>query len=694
MVAPARPMYRGLGTSDIALAVGVIVVVAMMIVPLPPLVLDMLLALNLCLAVTILMVTIYLAEPLQFAVFPSVLLMTTLFRLALNVSATRLILVDAHAGNVIQAFGTFVIGGNYVVGVVVFMILLVIQFIVITNGATRISEVAARFTLDAMPGKQMAIDADLNAGLIGEDEARRRRQSIQDEADFYGAMDGASKFVRGDAIAALVIVVVNIVGGFAIGVLQRGLPLGRALTTYTTLTIGEGLVAQIPALLISTAAAMIVTRATSESNLGREIARSVLRNPRALTIGGAVLLVLCLVPGMPTAPLVSVGGMAVIGSVVVGRAQAARRAAEQARKQATAAPKPEPKPAENIVELLQLNPLELEVGYGLIKLVDAAQGGHMLGRIAAVRRQVALELGIVLPTVRVRDNLQLKPNVYVLKLRGVEIARGELLPAYFLAIASGATRGELEGVETTDPAFGAPAVWITADQRDQAERLGYTVIDPRTVLTTHLTEAIRNAAPSILTRQDVQELITNLKKDHPALVEELIPSVLGVGDVQKVLQNLLRERVSVRDLVTILEGVSDAARTTRDPDVLTEHARRALARSLTQQHRDADGVIHAIMLSPQLEQTLAESVQQTEQGAMINLDPIRARQLLERLGGEVEKLAAAGHRPIVICSPKLRLALRRFTERSFGSLVVLSFAEVTSAARVQAAGVLSLEPEG
>ncbi|MBI2939772.1 MAG: flagellar biosynthesis protein FlhA [Chloroflexi bacterium] len=669
--------------SDVFLAAGVILIIGMMVIPLPTLLLDLLLALNIATALLVVLVAMYSSEPLEFSVFPSLLLLLTLFRLGLNVSATRLILLQGDAGSIIESFGSFVIGGNFVVGIVIFMILLIIQFIVITNGAGRVAEVAARFTLDAMPGKQMAIDADLNAGIINEQEARRRRRAIEREADFYGAMDGASKFVRGDAIAAIIIVIVNIVGGFAVGALQQGLGLGEALQRYSLLTVGEGLVSQLPALLTSTAAGIIVTRSTSEANLGTDIAHDLLGNPRALLITGTVLIILGLVPGLPKIPFFLVGGLVAGGGYYLYRQRLA----------AAAAP-PEPAPAEapsgpeSVVELLQVDPMELEIGYGLIPLVDTEQGGNLLNRITLIRRQLALDLGIVLPPIRVRDNLQLRPNTYVVKLRGVEIARGDLLLSHYLAMNPGVAEEGLEGIQTTEPAFGLPALWIPAGDRERAEMLGYTVVDPASVLTTHLTEVIKVYAPSILSRQDVQTLLNNLKRDHQALIEELVPSLLTVGEVQKVLQNLLREHVSIRDLATILEALADHARATRDSDLLTEHARRALARTISSQYRDEHNVVHAAMLSPQLEQQLASLLQETDQGMAIALEPARAQRLLQRLSTEMERLAMGGHPAVVLCSSRIRAPLRRLTERSLPSLAVLSFGEISSQVNVQTSGLI------
>lgn len=680
---------RVLRHSDIVMALGVVAIVAMMIVPLPTPLLDVLLITNLTGALVILLISLYTTEPLAFSVFPPLLLITTLFRLSLNISASRLILLQADAGRVIEAFGNIVVGGSYVVGVVVFLILVVIQYVVITNGAGRVAEVAARFTLDAMPGKQMSIDADLNAGIITEQEARRRRALIEREADFYGAMDGASKFVRGDAIAAIVIILINITGGFVIGVLQLRMPFDQALTRYTLLTIGDGLVSQIPALLISTATGIVVTRAASESNMGQDTARQVLANPRALVLVAVVLMALGFAPGLPTLPFLMLAVGLGASAWYAARAQRQARAeADAAAAEAAVLPAAGP---ESVTGLLQLDPMELEIGYGLIPLVDPAEAGNLLDRITRIRRQMALELGIVLPTVRVRDNLQLQPNEYVVKLRGVEVARGEVMPNHFLAMSAGLAEGEVEGIPTTEPAFGLPALWIAPAQKERAELLGYTVVDPPSVLTTHLTEVIKANAATLLGRQDTQQLLNNLKTEYPAVVDELVPNLLTLGEVQKVIQNLLKERVPVRDLVTILETLADHARTTRDPDNLTEYVRQALARTISIMYRNGDGLVHVITLSPRTEQLLADALKQTEQGMMIALEPVLAQRLLQRLASEMERVAQMGYVPVLLCSSRIRLSLRRLTERVLPNLVVLGFTEVAQGVDVNAEAMVGID---
>lgn len=681
-------MSRLLQQRDIILPLAVVAVVGMMIVPLPTPLLDLLLVLNLSLALTILLISMYTHQPLSFSVFPSLLLVTTLFRLALNISSTRLILLQANAGSVIDAFGSFVVGGSFIVGIVVFLILVIIQYLVITNGAGRVAEVAARFTLDAMPGKQMSIDADLNAGLVTETEARKRREEIEREADFYGAMDGAAKFVRGDAIASIIIIIINILGGLAIGVFQGGMAVVEAAQTYTLLTVGDGLVAQIPALMISTATGIIVTRAASQSNLGEETATQVTSNPRAMGLVAVVLFALGIVPGLPFLPFFllsgAVGAMAYFST---RRDQALDpEIVEEAEPEALTGP-------EAVAPLLTVDPMELEIGYGLIPLVDMAEAGNLLDRITQIRRKVALELGLILPVVRVRDNLQLGPNQYVIRLRGVEVAQGELMVHHFLAINAGLGEEPIEGIETTEPAFGLPAQWITTAQKEHAELLGYTAVDPPTVLTTHLQEVINSHASELLSRQDVQQLMDNLKQEHPAVVEELVPNNLTLGEVQKVLQNLLSERISIRDLVTILEALADHCRSTRDPDILTEHVRQALSRSISSQYRGPDGVLHAITLSPEVEQMLTNSLHQTEQGTLIALEPASAQLFLESLAGEIETMAQAGYGTLLICSSRIRLAVRRLTDRVLPNLVILAFNEIASGVEVQSEALVSLKAE-
>jgi flagellar biosynthesis protein FlhA len=672
-----------LGQTDILLAVGIMLIVGMLIIPIPAVLLDLLLTLNIAISVTILLVAIYVDDAMGFSVFPSLLLITTLFRLALNVSTSRLILLHAEAGSVVHSFGSFVVGGNLVVGLVVFLILVVIQFVVITNGAGRVAEVAARFTLDAMPGKQMAIDADLNAGLITEQQARDRRRMIGEEADFYGAMDGASKFVKGDAIAGIVIILVNIVGGLSIGVFQQGTSPGEALSTYSLLTIGDGLVSQLPALLISTATGIVVTRAAGTTNLGGQVFSQLSNQSRPLYIAGGTLVALGLLPGLPKLPFFAIGGLAFAAGYLVQRQHRAEDAA--AAIPMVVEDREEQLGPEQVIQMMSIDPLEVEVGYGLIPIVDEQSGGGLLRRITMIRRQLALDLGIVLPTVRVRDNLQHAPNAYVVKLRGVEIARGTLMPGQFLAMDPGTAEGDVPGTETQEPAFGLPARWITPAHRERAELLGYTVVDAESVLATHLTELVKRFAPDLLSRQDTQNLLENLRAEYPALVEELVPTTLTVGEVQEVLQNLLAERVSIRDLVTICETLATQARITRDIDLLTEYSRAALARQISRQY-GRDDVIHVITVGSRTEDEIASSIQQSERGSTVALPAWQVQRLLGVVNTEVERVAGTGYTPIVLCSSRIRLALRRLLERRLPNVVVLSFAEITSQTSVEAVG--------
>ncbi|HEY9721147.1 MAG TPA: flagellar biosynthesis protein FlhA [Oscillatoriaceae cyanobacterium] len=694
-VSTARPAPNGIAalvrSRDLMLAIGMVLVVGMMIVPLPPPMIDVLLTVNITMGLLTLMVSLYVQRPLEFSTFPSLLLIMTLYRLALNVSTTRSILLHGQAGHVIEAFGNFVVGGNYAVGVVVFIILIVIQFIVVTNGAGRISEVAARFTLDAMPGKQMAIDADLNAGLITEADARRRRSEIQRESDFYGTMDGASKFVRGDAIAGIIIILVNIVGGLIVGVLQRHMSLQDAASHFTLLTVGDGLVSQLPALIISVGTGILVSKAATEASLGDEIGIQVFGNPRALSVVAGMLGSLGLVPGLPKLPFFLIA--ATVGMMAYFGFQADRRAAEEAVTGGAKAAEDAsaPRGPENVMNLLSVDPMELEIGYRLIPLVDAAQGGDLLERITMIRRQTAIKMGLVLPPIRVRDNLQLKPKEYRINLRGIEIARGEVQVDQFLAMNAGMAQGTLDGLATKEPVFGLPAYWIPESKKEEAEIQGFTVFDPSAVVATHLTEVIKQHAPDILSRQDVQGLLNNIKQEYPAVIDELVPDLLSLGEIQRVLQNLLRERVSVRDLVPILEALANYARLTKDTDTLTEYARAAQARAITNSYLTPEGRLPVITLDPGLEQILGNSVQQTDQGAFVALDPSLAAKLLRNLQTIMERMAAQGHQPVVLTSSKVRLVFRRLVERKFPQMAVLAYNEIVPAnTEVQALGTLNL----
>ncbi|HLT57475.1 MAG TPA: flagellar biosynthesis protein FlhA [Limnochordales bacterium] len=680
MSSQSRPAIweAALRHGDVTIVVAVVLILVMMVVPLPTGLIDLLLAVNISLALLVLMLTMNVRHPLDFSVFPALLLVLTLFRLALNVSTTRLILLQADAGSIIRAFGHFVVGGNYVVGFVVFLILVIIQFIVITRGAERVAEVAARFTLDAMPGKQMSIDADLNAGLITEDEARRRRQDIQREADFYGAMDGASKFVKGDAIAALVITAVNILGGFAVGVGQRGMGWGEALQRYTLLTVGDGLVSQIPALLIATATGIIITRAASEASLGRDVTGQLVAEPRIMLVAAAILLAFALLPGLPAVPFL------VLSAMVGGLGLLSR---QEQRVQ----PPPPPEPAaerrpESVLGLLHVDPMELEIGYGLIPLVDTEQGGDVLERVSMIRRQMALELGIVVPSIRIRDNMELDANAYVVRIKGVEVGRGQLMPTHYLAMDSGAT-AKIQGIETREPAFGLPALWIAPSERAAAEQAGYTVVDASAVLATHLTEIIRRHAADLLGRQETRTLLDKVKEEFPAVVEELVPELLSVGEVQRVLQNLLREGVPIRNLVVILEVLADAARTTRDVALLTEAVREGLAPQISQLYTGEDGVLPALTLDPALEEELREAL---TDGQTLAWAPPRAQRFLDRLARAYEAALTRGQSPVLLCPPGLRRPLRQLTMRSLPRLPVLAYSEVAAGVEVRAVGMVTL----
>ena len=674
--------------SDVIIALTLVMIVIMMIIPLPTALLDVLICLNITIALVVIMSAIYNEEALDLSVFPSLLLVTTLFRLALNISATRLILIGGYAGEVITAFGNFVVGGNPVVGFIMFIILVIINFIVITKGSERVAEVSARFTLDAMPGKQMAIDADLNQGAITDAEAKVRREKIQREADFFGAMDGASKFVKGDAIAAIVIMLINIGGGFVIGMLQRDLDAVTSLNTYTLLTVGEGLVSQIPALLISTATGIIVTRAASEGNLGADIVKQLFNNERIFFINAGVLTMLAIVPGLPGIPFFTLAVICgFIGYSLHRKSAAVAEDESQAERETQA--KAEATRPENIVSLLQVDPMELEIGYSLIPLVDTVQGGDLLDRIVMIRRQCALELGLVVPTIRIRDNIQIKPNSYIIKLKGMEIARGELMLDHFLAMNSGTVFEEIPGIETTEPAFGLPALWIPEAQREQAELNGYTVVDAVSVLATHLTEVIKQHASEILGRQETQNLIDNLAKTHQSLVQEVIPELLGVGEVQKVLAYLLDERISIRDMATIMEVLADYARVTKDPEILTEYVRHAMARQISAQVVQGN-VLPCITLDPSLENRIIGGVQRTDHGSFVNLDPDSMRKMITSLNAEIEKIANMGYPPVVLTSPAVRLYFRKLVSRSVSGITIVSHAEISSTVEIQILGVVRI----
>ncbi len=675
--------------SDIAMAVALIGMISMLILPLPEAFLDLGLVLNLAGAVLILLTALYTTEPLQFSVFPALLLMTTLFRLALEVSAMKLIIGTGSAGQVIATFGQVVIGGNYVVGIIVFLLLVVVQFVVITSGAGRVAEVAARFTLDAMPGKQMAIDADLNAGVINQEQARVRRKAVGQEADFYGAMDGANKFVRGDAIAAIVIIVLNIIGGFAMG-LSKGEDVIKVLHDYTLLTVGEGLVAQIPALLISTAAGLMVTRAASDTAMGGDIARQIFASPRPLFIAAG--LVCLFIPfGFPIPQTIVVAGILGGIGVILVKNQKQLLATETSAAAVQAARPAAPATPESVLPLLHVDVLELNFGYGLLSLVDQTVSGDLLERIIVIRQKTALELGLIIPTVRIRDDLHLKANDYAVKLKGATVAAGTVQPNSIMLIDPGSVIDPItDGIPTKEPAFGVPAIWVSRSHRDRAEMAGYTVVDPSSVITTHLAEVIKGHAAEIITRQDTQALVEHIKQGNSAVVEELIPNLMTIGEVQKVLQHLLRERISIRDLVTILETLADHAGRTKDVDMLGEWVRSALARSICRQYvDDGSGALQTLTIDPVLEQELLQAV--TPGMPNFALEPSISRQLIQNLGQQMERMIALGYQqPVLLCMSALRLPLRRLTERSLPNLVILSYNEIVPNTEVRAVGAVTL----
>ncbi|MFZ7104612.1 MAG: flagellar biosynthesis protein FlhA [Peptococcaceae bacterium] len=674
--------------SDLFVAFGVISIIVMMIIPMADWLLSLLVVLNITISLIIILVAMYNLEPLQFSVFPSLLLIMTLFRLALNVSSTRLILLHGYAGEVIAQFGNFVVGGNPVVGLIVFLILIVIQFIVITKGAERVAEVAARFTLDAMPGKQMAIDADLNAGLISDVEARKRRLDIQREADFYGAMDGASKFVKGDAIAGIVITIINIIGGIVIGTFQLNMgSIGEVSRTFTLLTVGDGLVSQIPALLLSTATGITVTRAASDSNLGHDLTRQIFAHPKVLGITAIVLVFLGLVPSLPTSPFMIIGVGCGLFAYIMHNSL--KESAEQQVQEDETKEVEEIKKPESVYSLLNVDTLELELGYGLIPLVDASQGGDLLDRVVLIRRQIALELGLVVPPVRIRDNMQLEPNRYMIKLRGIPLAKGELLLDHYLAMNPGDAPA-LPGIETREPAFGLPATWIAEDNREEAEVSGYTVVDPPSVLATHLTEFIKVHAAEILTRQDLQAMIDHVKKESPAVVEGVIPQLMALSEVQKVIANLLNEKVPVRDMVLILEALSDYAQITKDVDLLTEYVRQALGRQITNIFADEEGKISVITISPEVEQAIRNSVKETEQGNYLAIEPSQAQQIMKSLSKVYEQSAVMGLQIVLLCPPVVRLYFHKLIERNFPGIPVLSYNEIPANIEIEAVGTVNI----
>jgi flagellar biosynthesis protein FlhA len=670
--------------SDLLAAVAVVTVVTMLVVPLPSVLIDLLISLNIAGALTIVVATMYVRGALEFTSFPSLLLLTTMFRLAINVSVTRLILTNGDAGSVVKDFGQFVVGGNVVVGLVVFLILVVIQFVVVTNGAGRVAEVSARFTLDAMPGKQMAIDADLNAGLISDEQARERRAEIGREADFYGAMDGASKFVKGDAIAAVVIIGICLIGGIIVGVLQKHVSFGEATHLYSMLTVGDGLAAQIPALLISVATGIIVTRSASKRDLGSDIAQQIFTQRRAPLVAAGAVSIFGLVPGLPTLPFLAVGGLL----AAVGWSARKHGLGEVEQPEEKESAKALPAPAEEPLGRLAVDPLELAIGFGLVPHVEGASGGSLVRRVSTIRRQLAGELGIVIPAVRIHDELGLDSHEYVLKIRGSEVTRWRIMPGHLLAMDPGDAGEGLQGITTTEPAFGLPAKWVHESARAEAEELGYTVVDAESVIVTHLTETIRAHAAELLSRQDVKTLLDQLKASNAAVVEEIVPDVLSLGEIQRVLQGLLSEGIAIRDLSSILEAIGDKARVTRDITLLTEHARQALGRAITAPHLDAAMRLRAITLDPAIEQEVATSITQTADGEYLAMEPSRAQAIVAALRSQVEHATAHGVRPVLLCSGRVRRHLRRLLVQAQPHLPICSYNEIAPGIDIETIGVV------
>ncbi len=690
----ATPLQQVMASKprEIGIALGIISILVVMVIPIPTFLLDLLLSFSLTFSLIILLVSIFMLGPLEFTVFPSLLLMVTLVRLSLNVASTRIILLHGSegpdaAGQVIQSFGSFVVGGNYVVGTVIFIILVLINFIVITKGSVRTSEVAARFTLDAIPGKQMSIDADLNAGLITEDEARTRRRNLEREADFYGAMDGSIRFVRGDAVAGILITLINVIGGFAIGVFQQDMQAAEAARIYTLLTIGDGLVTQLPALIVSTAAGLVVTRSATEKSLPADLINQMIKNPAAFSIASAALFFFGMIPGLPHFPFFF---LAAVSGFISYRLAQQRERKDIMEKQRVEDEQKIPVP-EKVESILPLDVMELEVGYELIPLVDANRNGELLDRIKSVRRQFALEMGFIVPPLHIRDNLQLKSNEYAVLIKGVEIVRGSVMVGRLLAMNPGKTEKEIEGIHTKEPTFGLPAVWIPSGGKQEAQMAGYTVVDPATVITTHIKETIKRNAAELLGRQEVQTLLDKFKETNPKVIEELIPNLMNLGKVQKVLQNLLKEQISIRDLRTILETLADYAPKIEDPDILTEYVRQALARPITNQYSSEDGSLSVLTLDRAIEEVIDQSVQRTELASFLALDPTVAEKILKKLSDVVEAVTPMVETaPILLCSPTVRMHLRRLTERFLPDLVVLSHGEVLPTAQIKTLRVVTI----
>lgn len=675
--------------SDVIVAILVVIIILLIIVPVPLPLLDFFLALNISISLIILILAMFIGEPLEFSVFPSLLLVTTLFRLALNVRSTMSILSTGEAGEVIASFGSFVIGGNAIVGFIIFMIIMIIQFLVITKGSERVSEVAARFTLDAMPGKQMAIDADLNSGLITEADAKLRRKKIQREADFYGAMDGASKFVKGDAIAGILITFINIIAGFILGAMTMGLSLPESIERFTLLTVGDGLVSQLPALMISVGTGIVVTRAASDSNLGTDVINQLFAQSKVLFIVGTFVILLGALTPLPNFPFLTIGAAILFAGYL--RMTTSKKEKEELVTEETSADtsKDDMRRPENIMPLLQVDPIELEFGYGIIPLADPNQGGDLFDRLVMIRRQIALELGLIVPIIRLRDNIQLDSNQYLIKIKGNDMAKGNIVFDHYLAMSPGSVEGEIEGIDTIEPAFGLPAKWIRSDLREKAELLGYTVVDPSSVISTHLTEVIKKYSFELLSREDVKQLIDNAKDTNPSLVDELIPGLMSIGDVQKVLANLLGEGVSIRNLVSILEALADHARSTRDVNILTEYARQKLSRQLSKSYFPF-GQAKVVTLEQPLENMLMEAIDQNENGTFLAIDPMKTQGILASLATEVRKLMQMGELPIVVTAPIVRIYFKRMSAQAIPDLIVLSYNEIESDIDIQSAGMVSV----
>ena len=674
---------------DYAVLISVIMIVVMMVIPLPPLLLDLLIMVNISLSLTILLVAMNTREALEFSIFPTLLLLTTLFRLGLNVSTTRSILTNQTGGEVIETFGSFVVGGSPIIGILIFLILVIIQFLVITKGSERVAEVAARFTLDSMPGKQMSIDADLGAGMISDQEAKKRREKVSSEADFYGAMDGASKFVKGDAIAGIIITIINIIGGLLIGVIVHGLPIGEAATLFTLLSIGDGLVSQIPALLISTAAGIVVTRAVSEGNLGTDITRQLFAYPKMLYIVAGVLALFALFTPINPMLVLPIAALVAYGAF---KMQRTLNAEEKAAMEPTKGEQEleEMKSPESVIDLLHVDAIEFEFGYGLIPIADKNQGGDLLDRVIMIRRQCAIEMGIVVPVIRIRDNIQLFPNQYVIKIKGNRVASGEIMLDHYLAMSPGIDDENVEGIETIEPAFGMPALWVNEDMKEEAEMAGYAIVDPPSVVSTHLTEVIKRHAHELIGRQEVKSLVENMRETSPAVIEELIPNLMAIGEVQKVLMKLLKEKVSIRNLLIILETLADYSSQTKDTDVLTEYVRQALSRQITLQYTNPKEPLQVITAGASLEKKFADSVHRTEQGSYLSIDPETSQIIFQKISEQATQLQQSGVQPILLTSPATRMYMRQFIERFAPELPVLSYNELEPEIEIQSVGVINI----